>query len=162
MSIDNIFDFVSRYLFQFSNRFLIFYWCKYQRFEVLCPFKDVDIVREDTFLPVTNFHKVFKDSYSWSSRAYVYDMCIVVASVSNSTSQFVVLTMFHSVFVILCLHCSYSQILSLFSSQIIAEMIVESLFFHYSNLIMVKLIFSLRRCCFPTSLLVCTSQGHAH
>ena len=58
------------------------------RFEVICPFKDFSIVKEDALIIVSNFCKIFKCSYSVLRRVDVYNMGIVFASMSNSTSQY--------------------------------------------------------------------------
>lgn len=63
-----------------------------RRFEVICPFKDLNIVKEDAFVIVSNFRKVFKFSYPASRRVDVYRMGFAFASVSNSTSQYVFFT----------------------------------------------------------------------
>ena len=57
-----------------------------KRFEVIYPFKDFNIVKEDALVIVSNFHIVFKCSYLVSRRVDVYRMCIAFASVSNSSS----------------------------------------------------------------------------
>ena len=57
-----------------------------KRFEVICPFKDFNIVKEDALVIVSNFRKVFKCSFSVSRRVDVYRMDIAFASVSNSSS----------------------------------------------------------------------------
>lgn len=56
------------------------------RFEVICPFKDFSIVKEDALVIVRNFRKVFKFAYPLSRRVDVYGMGITFDSVSNSTS----------------------------------------------------------------------------
>jgi hypothetical protein len=48
-----------------------------KRFEVICPFKDFNIIKEDALVIVSNFRKVFKCSYSVSRRVDVYRMGIV-------------------------------------------------------------------------------------
>ena len=63
-----------------------------QRFEVICAFKDFNIVKEDALVIVRNFCKVFKFSYPLSRRVDVYRMGITFGSVSNSTSQYGSLT----------------------------------------------------------------------
>ena len=60
-----------------------------KRFEVICPFKDFNIVKEDALVIVSNFRIVFKCSYLVSRRVDVYRMCIAFASVSNSSNQYV-------------------------------------------------------------------------
>ena len=58
------------------------------RFEIICPFKDFSIVKEDALVIVRNFRKVFKFSYPLSRRVDVYRMGITFGSVSNLTSQY--------------------------------------------------------------------------
>ena len=57
-----------------------------KRFEVICPLKDFNIVKEDALVIVSNFRIVFKCSYLVSRRVDVYRMGIAFASVSNSSS----------------------------------------------------------------------------
>jgi len=58
-----------------------------KRFEVICPFKNIDIIQSDAFNVICKFRKVFKAVHSKSSRLDIYDMPTVFGSVSNQINQ---------------------------------------------------------------------------
>ncbi|XP_039845823.1 uncharacterized protein LOC120705499 isoform X3 [Panicum virgatum] len=58
-----------------------------KRFEVICPFKNIDIIQSDAFNVICKFRKVFKAVHSKSSRLDIYDMPTVFGSVSNQINH---------------------------------------------------------------------------
>ncbi|KAG2594197.1 hypothetical protein PVAP13_5NG628500 [Panicum virgatum] len=60
---------------------------RHKRFEVICPFKNSDIIKDDALVAVANFRKVFKCVKSRSTRVEIYNMPTVIGSVSSSTNQ---------------------------------------------------------------------------
>ena len=58
-----------------------------KRFEVIWLFQEVDPIKDDTSIVVTNFKKAFKAVHSRSSRVEIYNLPTVFGSVANYNNQ---------------------------------------------------------------------------
>jgi len=56
------------------------------RFEVICPFKDIDFVKYDSDV-ISNFKKVFKAVHPRSTRVHIYSLPTAFGSVPNYNNQ---------------------------------------------------------------------------
>ena len=57
------------------------------RFEVICPFENIDIAKDDAAVVISNFRRVFKAVHSRSTRVDIFSLPTVIGSVSNSNNQ---------------------------------------------------------------------------
>jgi hypothetical protein len=58
-----------------------------RRFEVICPFKDKQIIQQDALIVVSNFKRVFDAVHARFARIQIYKMETVIGSVSKYNNK---------------------------------------------------------------------------